>query len=183
MSNSDRKLFLLRHFADISIACAKPGLYEDTPIFDFEYPDFDLNEAKKMKNDIRNFLYDYYADLGRKQVSEEDHKRRLRLLATTLTRRYKHMLYEQRYRLGIAQLTVNMFLKLLWSAGFINAPHHCPFDNEVKRKIARLSGDGWFECWNEFTTMRDYEKYVSAAKKAAFREKLSIAEWDIKYFH
>ena len=183
MSTSTSTLFLLREFADLSIAYAKPGQYEETPIFDFESGEFDLDEAKKMKNDIRKFLYDYYAELGRNPISEEDHKKRLRSLAMTLTRRYKHMLYEKRYRLGVAQLAVNMFLKLLWSAGLIDEPHHCPFDNKVKRKITRFAENGWLEYWNEFTTMRDYEEYVWAARTAASKEELSIAEWDMKYFN
>lgn len=93
------------------------------------------------------------------------------------------MLAEQTYRLGIAQRIVNLYLKLLWSAGLIAPPHHCPFDGMVKRRIVRFAEDGWLESWNEFKTMRDYEEYVSAARLAASSEGLSIAEWDMKHFH
>lgn len=53
----------------------------------------------------------------------------------------------------------------------------------VKRKIVRFAEDGCLEPWNEFNAMSDYEDYVSAARLAASAEGLSIAEWDMKYFH
>lgn len=177
-----KRRFLIRQFAEFSISCAKPGYYDDNPIFDFESKEFDLEVTKKMKNDIRNFLLEYYADLAGNHVSEEDHKKRLRSLSTVISRRYKCILYERRYRLGIAQKVVNTFLKLLWSADLINTPHHCPFDNKVKRKIEKFSEEGYLCCWTDFTSMKEYENYVSAARIAAAKEVLSIADWDLTHF-
>lgn len=175
--------FLIRQFAEFSISCAKPGYYDDNPIFDFESEEFSLEYAKKMKNDIRNFLFEYYADLASKHVSEEDHKKRLLSLSMIISRRYKRILNERQYRLGIAQKIVNTFLKLLWSAGLIKTPHHCPFDDMVKRKIQKFSEEGYLECWVDFTSMKAYENYVSAARIAASKEGLSIANWDLRHFH
>lgn len=92
MQRSPQTSFLLRHLADQSIDCAKPAQEDDTPIYDFEQGEFDFAELKKMRNDIRDFLFKYYDDLKDCPISENEHKKRLRSLCTTLTRRSKSML-------------------------------------------------------------------------------------------
>ena len=153
---------------------------EEYPIYDFNSGNFDLKLAKRLKNDVKEFLLEYYKKLSNKAVTEEEHKRLLRALSNKITKKYKAILHGGKFRIGVSQKIINLFLKYLWAAGLIREPHHCPFDNIIKRKIQKYSKDNWLTDWTEMSAMKEYEEYVSATRTASNNESLTIAAWEMK---
>src|SRR5665213_3614826 len=65
-------------------------------------------------------------------VSEEDHLDRIQSLASNLSGTYSDILKNGRFRIGIAQKALNLYLKIAWclNADFATPPH-CPIDRGV----------------------------------------------------
>lgn len=180
MNSNERTIFLVREFMYFSIQAGFATRNEEYPIYDQLSDKFELNQARMLKNDIKEFLESYFSELSNSNVSEEEHKKRIRSLTNKITKKYGAMLHDGKFRLGVAQKIINLFLKYLWAAGYINEPHHCPFDNKVKLKIKKYAKDKWLEDWTEMTTMKEYNDYVSAVTAAAKKESISIALWEVK---
>jgi hypothetical protein len=79
-----------------------------------------------------------------------------------------------RFRIGIAQKALNLYLKYLWCVGLIPMPPHCPFDSSI---IGHLP-----ECmnfnWTAIDSIDDYQKLVNSARKKA--DDKPIAEWELE---
>ncbi|MGD1041804.1 MAG: hypothetical protein ABR913_01935 [Sedimentisphaerales bacterium] len=174
--------FLINEFVQFSIQAGFATRNEDFPIYDFESLKFTLQNAKAMKGEIRSQLISYYKKLCAASVSEKEHKKRIKSLSYVITSRYKAMLHNGRFRIGVSQKILNLFLKYLWSADLTMEPHHCPFDNVIKRKIQKYAGGDGLTDWTELTTMKEYDAYVSSVREAANREQMSIAEWEMKHW-
>ena len=105
-------------------------------------------------------------------VTEEEHLAIIKGLSDDMTSRFSHCLNNGRFRIGIAQKAMNLYLKYLWCAGFLETPPHCPFDSIV---IAQLS-----ECrdlnWTSIDSIEDYKRLVLATKKAS--GSMSLDEWE-----
>lgn len=182
MNLNENTIFLIREFMYFSIQAGFATRNEEFPIYNQLSDEFSLNRARMLKNDIKEFLESYFYELSKSNVSENEHKKRIRALSTKITKKYGTMLNDGKFRLGVSQKIINLFLKYLWSAGYINEPHHCPFDNKIKRKIKKYAKDNWLEDWTEMTTMFEYNDYVSAVNVAAKKEATSIALWEAKYW-
>jgi hypothetical protein len=109
-------------------------------------------------------------------VTEEEHLSIIKKLSDDLTSQFSHCLRKTRFRIGIAQKALNLYLKYLWCADLIAMPPHCPFDSIV---ITHLP-----ECrdlnWTSIDSIADYERLVLAARKAA--GKISLADWEFDIF-
>ena len=178
MSTDNHKEFLVREFVYFSIQAGFATRNEEYPVYDRSYEEFNLQKAKILKKDIKEYLLAYFEEINKSSITEDEHKKRIRSLATKVTKKYGPMLNEGKFRLGVAQKIINLFLKYLWTADLIKEPHHCPFDNIVKLKIQKYSED-WLSDWTEMKTIKEYEEYVKAVKTAAAKDNMSIAQWEL----
>jgi len=176
----NKEKFVIREFLQFSIQAGFSTRNEDYPVYDLASASFSLNKAKALKVDIRTFLMSSCAELQGKRVSEEAHIKRIEALSTQISQRYKSILNKGRFRIGVSQKTINLFLKYLWSVNLIKEPHHCPFDNLLKLKLRKYAGDHGLVDWTEMKSLKEYQSYVSAVSKAAEAEKTSIAKWEMK---
>ncbi|MBK5285478.1 MAG: hypothetical protein JJE25_08730 [Bacteroidia bacterium] len=138
----------------------------------------DLIKPKKLKADIRSFLKEYYHELKVKAISEQEHINKIIRLSDTLSNNYRDILFKKRFRIGVSQKLINLFLKYLWALDKIETPHHCPFDNIIKRKLKNIE----LEDWTELDSLVHYMRYVTTAKKVAMEDGLSIAEWELTVY-
>lgn len=106
-------------------------------------------------------------------VTEEKHLANILELTDTLTSKFSYCLKNGRFRIGIAQKALNLYLKYLWCVGLIPLPPHCPFDSII---IGHLS-----ECrdlnWTAIDTIEDYTNLVNAARRKT--DTKQIAEWEL----
>lgn len=109
----------------------------------------------------------------RATIPEQDHILNITKLSDELTSQFPHCLADGRFRIGIAQKALNLYLKYLWCLGLIPVPPHCPFDSIV---IKHLSGCSNLN-WTSIDAIGDYKRLVSAAIQAANGK--SIAEWEL----
>ena len=129
------------------------------------------------KSLFRISLREKLSEIGDKYISttpEEEHLSNINKIADDLTSNFSHCLENGRFRIGIAQKALNLYLKYLWCVGLIPMPPHCPFDSII---IGHLP-----ECkhlnWTANDSIDDYQKLVNAARKKA--DGKPIAEWELE---
>ncbi len=87
------------------------------------------------------------------------------------------LLHKDRFRIGVAQKALNLYLKYLWCLEKIPEPPHCPFDNIVIGELDNCGGIAW----TEFDDTLVYEHLVHQARLKA--GDLSLAEWELRIFN
>jgi hypothetical protein len=129
---------------------------------------------------LKQFVRSRLPELGPKYreggVSDPEHVQNIEGLANDLTARFQAILHRQRFRIGISQKLLNLYLKYQWVLGWIPEPPHCPFDFDVISKLKlpqRIN-------WTELDSREDYLILVSAARKIALQAGLSIASWELR---
>ncbi len=124
-----------------------------------------------MDEEIRK-ISKYY----KKKVTEDDHCHNIVKLANTLTKKFGEcgVLNGNRFRIGIAQKVLNLYLKYLWCLGYIKIPPHCPLD----RRIIDLLK---IPCnWTKLDDIKEYTELIECCQNLAKDQKTSIAEWELE---
>ena len=128
------------------------------------------------RNEFRGALrrtLDEYAESYATPVGSDVHVRRIGVLADRLSRGHPEALADGRFRIGPAQKALNLYLKYLWSAGWIPRPPHCPFDAVVISALpyrSRIS-------WTALDSLDGYRTLVSVATAVAGT--VPLAEWEL----
>jgi len=114
------------------------------------------------------------------KVSSQMHTEELIRIKDAIPAEHLKTLRNGTFRLGVMQKLMNLYLKYLWSLGWISdEPPHCPFDGNI---IKKLELDvAVVRTWTKIIERKDYEKLVVAAQKKA--APLSIAEWELQEFN
>jgi hypothetical protein len=109
------------------------------------------------------------------QIPEKEHLSKIKKIADDLTSSYPHCLKNRRFRIGIAQKALNLYLKYIWCFGLIPEPPHCPFDSIV---ISYLH-----DCtdlkWTSIDTIVEYKRLVKSAKMISKDKLLPVWELEI----
>ena len=179
MSTDKQQSFLIQEFLYFSIQAGFATRNEDYPIYDNLSEEFSLKKTKDLRNDLKSFLLEYFIELKDKSITEEEHIKKIETLSKIITKKHGSILFESKFRIGVAQKIINLFLKYLWAADLISKPHHCPFDNIIKLKIQKHAKDKYLVDWTEMTKPQEYNAYVSAAKIASTEANMSISEWEL----
>jgi hypothetical protein len=107
-------------------------------------------------------------------VTEEDHIRNIVSLSEALSKDHADTLVNGRFRIGVAQKALNLYLKYLWCLGKVSRPPHCPFDAIVIGTLAGCSDINW----TKLDCLEGYQRLVKAAKERAGAA--SLAEWELE---
>lgn len=135
-------------------------------------------ERKKLRDTLRKRLPDLAREYSEKQITESQHIQNIETLAEDLTTRFASLLEGRRFRIGIAQKLLNLYLKYCWALGWIPEPPHCPFDEKIIKKLSlekRIN-------WTEVDSIEDYRKLVESTREKARTLNLSIAQWELKHW-
>lgn len=112
-------------------------------------------------------------------MDDEAHIRRIRELASGLTKAHAAVLYGEEFVFGVAAKAVNVYLKHLWCGepSLDIRPTHCPFDNNI---IDALNPQGCERRWT-YGGEKDYREWVRLAYLAATAEGYSrLSEWELE---
>jgi hypothetical protein len=129
-----------------------------------------ITAKENLKQDIRDKLKEFIRIYQESKIDNKKHTMNIEVLADYLTAKNREILQKRRFRLGIAQKLLNLFLKYLWVLKIMekwktNIPPHCPFDSKI---VTRLSEQYCrLRNWTEMDDRKDYEKYVRAAQRAS----------------
>lgn len=146
-----------------------------TELRDIKYqPD----NTSNLKLDIFDFLEYYLSEIKDHGIKEDIHIQRIEQLAAILTHKYRKVLFDGRFRIGVSQKIINLFLKYMWSMDEISEPCHCPIDGIIKSQIQKRQGRIKLVDWTMLDDINDYKDYISVVKLIAKDYKLSIAQWE-----
>ena len=137
------------------------------------YKGSDVKESKRFK--FREFWRNEVASLGKqyeKKVSEEVHCQNIKNLSDTLSEKYKRILNEDRLYIGVAQLSLNDYLKYWWCFNKIKTPPHCSVNRDILQE-ANIKGN-----WTECNCIEKYKEWMEKLKEKTGKEKL--AEWELR---
>lgn len=129
------------------------------------------------KNHFRNVLREKLEEISigyKFKVTEEEHLSNITRLSNELSSEFSHCLKNGRFRIGIAQKALNLYLKYLWCVKLIAPPPHCPFDSIV---ISYLPNCKDLQ-WTSIDSIEKYRMLVSAAREVA-KDK-PIPEWELE---
>jgi len=141
---------------------------------------YSKSASEQDKNDLRGALRRELIETAREyttRVNETQHLSNIEKLADGLTAQFASCLANGRFRIGIAQKVLNLYLKYLWCLGAIPEPPHCPFDATILRKLPGCAD----LTWTSIDTMADYKKLVAAAKTQAGNDSLSA--WELRVWN
>jgi hypothetical protein len=108
--------------------------------------------------------------------SEDDHVQNIENLAAQLTAEFSSDLWENRFRIGISQKLLNLYLKYQWTLERIPEPWHCPFDSNIIGRLDTIPKPNW-KCLDAIV---DYKGLVANAKRVALKHDLSLAMWELR---
>lgn len=121
------------------------------------------------------------ASMYENKVTREQHHKNIVDLSDSLSAPHTAGLNEGRFRIGLAQKALNLYLKYLWCLGRLgndNEPPDCPIDRIVLGKI---------ECphckninWTGIDTIAEYSKIIQHASATASKNGQSLAEWELE---
>jgi len=137
----------------------------------------DTNHKKKIRERICEKLKSLH-DIYEAPCSEKAHVDNIWKLADDLTHAFGEELHDSRFRIGVSQKLLNLYLKYRWVLGWISEPCHCPFDSVIIEKLHLAKRVNW----TALDSVDDYWALVDAARKASADARLSIAEWELANF-
>ena len=142
------------------------------------HPTYTAGATDQQREAVKLWLRGYLLQLGKRyqlrSLTEKEHLKEIRSPAAEASRTHGRSLHEGRFRFGVAQKLVNLYLKYLWSVGVVSTVHHCPLDGIVSRE-ANLG----FE-WNTSNSEAEYVHAISKLRSHAGDELLQ--EWEIRTF-
>lgn len=135
---------------------------------------------------LRDKLGSLLRDLGAQYtnaVNNQEHKLNLAKIADDLTEAFKDtdLLRGKRFRIGIAQKALNLFLKYLWCLGKIPTPPDCPFDDGIIAKLPLSEQQKKDLQWTAFDSLDGYQTLVDAGlAKITVTKHASLSDWELE---
>jgi hypothetical protein len=186
VQNFEKKEFIIRECMLFSVQAGLQTRNKNFPIYN-NLPEafttrreikYQPDNTSNLKIEIFDFLDQYLTEIQEKGITEEVHLAKIQELADRLTAQFKPVLHQGRFRIGISQKIINLFLKYMWSMGEIPEPCHCPMDGIVKSKIKIEFGRTALTDWTQLDDITEYIDYVETIRNIAEKENMSIAEWE-----
>jgi len=172
MSLRENKIEFLRYEVGIlTIKAALSTRAVDSPIYSAACMQ---HQRTPFKDALRHELEHIEATYSNGRVAETAHCDYIDSLAERISRSHAVCLHQGRFRFGIAQKLVNLYLKYLWSLGFVEEPPHCPLDGIV-RDLANLNYD-----WITSDSREEYEDAISTLNDLA--QPRSLSAWELREF-
>ena len=154
-----------------------------------KYP---IYSCKKVSEKRRNKFHDSLRDqlkckleeYKEGRVQDDQHIANIEALSSTLSKRHHEILFRGKFRIGIAQKALNLYLKYGWARGIIEEPPHCPIDLTVLEKIEKCPSDAQCKIcrktWTEIDTIEEYLHFIDKARIEADARRQTLACWELK---
>lgn len=138
--------------------------------------------ADPRRNDLREELAKKLKGVARQYengLSSDLHTKNIKMIADELTAEFKRLLRHGRFRIGVAQKALNLYLKYLWCLGKIPTPPHCPFDSRIIAKLPLTHAQKKLK-WTELDSLEDYQALVDAGmRKISETAYKSLSDWEL----
>lgn len=140
------------------------------------YADGIESDAKEqLKRDLEEHLRRIETQYNR-SVSSEKHMQTIANVVKRMSRKHANILKDRRFRVGIAQKAVNIYLKLLWCYGWISEPPHCPIDSIVLAEV----GDKKTK-WTKIDDIKEYRSAIERIQAHIHQTgaMVSLSKWEL----
>ncbi len=133
------------------------------------------NAKEQLKRDLEEHLRRIETQY-QGSVSPEKHLQTIADVVKGMSRKHAHILKNGRFRVGIAQKAVNIYLKLLWCYGWVPEPPHCPIDSIVLAEV----GDRQTK-WTKMDDIKEYSASIERIQAYILRagSKVSLSKWEL----
>ena len=163
MDITKNELFITNEFMSLSILAGLATRNAEFPIYKKEATEENRNKVKKS---IRTHLFKLYKEIKGKELNDiEKIYSYWSNFESIMNDSYSQYLHEGKFRIGISQKIINLFLKYLYCSGKIKSLCICPIDGFVKEAILSEMNKGKIEeatlkNWTEITDIDDLKDYV-----------------------
>ncbi len=164
----DKEIEKFKFIHEQILASSIEAAFQHAKIYKKDIPD---DKKSEFRCKLERHLQDISLDYKDKPVTEEQHINNLENLRGTMTTEFKDILYGDKFRVGIAQKALNLYLKYLWCLHKIAEPPHCPFDSIIISEIHRN------DKYTEMDSIDEYKLLVEGAKQATGTK--SLAVWEL----
>lgn len=110
-------------------------------------------------------------------VSADQHEQNIAQVSDLISDNFGPIFDGGRLRIGTCQKFFNLFLKFLWCFGRVHEPPQCPLDR-LSQIAANVSAP---TPWTRIDSLNQYRTALHPLVKAAQRENLSLAEWELRF--
>ena len=142
------------------------------------HPTYAAGATDRDKEEMKQWLRNYLVQLGKRNqlrsLSETEHLKELRTLVSEASKIHGSALHQGKFRFGVAQKLVNLYLKYLWAVGAVRIVHHCPLDGIINAE-AELGYE-----WNTSDSEDEYVKAIFRLRSHVGAEQLQ--DWEIRTF-
>jgi len=166
--NEPQEQFIIDEFFD----CTVRGAFQRARIY---RPEAGERARAKFREALRSSLTKRAVEYS-EPVSEDDHVANIVSLADELSDGHTDVLVNGRFRIGVAQKALNLYLKYLWCIGKATTPPHCPFDAVVIQMLVDCGSMNW----TKLDSAAEYRMLVTAAKTRAAGK--TLAEWELETY-
>ncbi|MDO8344155.1 MAG: hypothetical protein Q7T48_13215 [Cellvibrio sp.] len=171
VTENHKKRFLCYELGLLSLKAALSTRDSNSPIYANGIKFHQRAEEKKVFRSVLEKLEDIYVNTD---VTEDQHTTFIQKTADDVSQLLGDRLHKRRFRIGVAQKLINLHLKYLWVAGYIEEPPHCPIDGIIRDK-ANISYN-----WTTNDSIQEYIHAVTDLKKIALGQ--SLAVWELGEF-
>ena len=162
----NRMQFLLDQAGNSAVAAA----FQHARVYD---PIATATQRFELRGALKAALVLQVKSYERPGIDDDKHIAAIEALSDEMTAGRASELQGGRFRIGIAQKALNLYLKYLWCLDLIPTPPHCPFDRTVIEQLPSTSQTNW----TKLDSADEYLELVAAAREAAGG--LSLAEWEL----
>ena len=172
--NEHKRKFL----RDQSMINSITGAFQHAGIYISGLPESDPNKKR-----VRDTLKEQIVKLAKSYqntVTDSDHCSNIEQLANFISSEFhgKGVLRNDRFRIGISQKALNLYLKYLWCLDEIPTPPHCPIDRIIIQKLGIPQQQQSQYDWTKLDCIQKYKYLISRCRENL--EALSIAEWELQ---
>lgn len=171
MIKNDKKRFICYELGLLSLKGALSTRDSAVPVYAKGIKSHQRREEKKALREILEELERLYS---KGSCTEQGHISFIAKTADEVSKKLGARLHNSRFRIGIAQKLINLHLKYLWAAGFIDQPPHCPIDGIIRDK-AKINYD-----WTTSDSIDNYKQAIADLRKVAGSKPLPI--WELEEF-
>ena len=178
MDITKNELFIIHEFMSLSILAGLATRNSKFPIYNKEATEENRNEVKKL---IRTHLFNLYKEVKDKELNDigkiysywSDFE-------SVMTKKFSPKLKDGKFRIGISQKIISLFLKFLYCNGKIKSLCICPIDGIVKEEILKEMKEGnidkvQIKNWTEITNIDELKVYIEIIQKISN----SVIDWEI----
>ncbi|MDP2575362.1 hypothetical protein Q8W40_24415 [Vibrio penaeicida] len=162
----NKKDFVLK----IALSNTQSAAFQRGYVYSSNVSDSDKSKFSKYFRSRLRSLESTYSS----QPNEMEHIEIIESFREDISNKYAHLLQGNKLRFGTAQKAVNLYVKFLWTLGYIEEqPPHCPIDGIVLKSL------GLKDKWTELDCRQRYKQIIESVRQEASKNKMTIAEWEI----